>query len=138
MHRDVSRIDENFVKCYECGETILQAQNRMTNKTSRDFVQEDKSFRYRKNNSSRYDKHTDYTPKVSSYCKKKYYADRNWINVIMIDYNSTLNTRPVKFRVKLNGQYDSLTLDEILNVIQKLRLIEIDEQGYNEHFGYEL
>lgn len=124
-HTRLVRIDKNFVRCLECGQSMISQQKMLANKTSRDFVNENKNFaRNFDRNFSNVLEEVDSQSQVPLY---EYYTDKNQINIIIIDRTAKFCTNPPKYEVNINGEKVYLDKEEIDKLLCDLNGIRIDE-----------
>ncbi|AKI78997.1 hypothetical protein [Acanthamoeba polyphaga mimivirus] len=128
-HNRLKRIDDNFVRCLDCGLSLINQVKILPNKSRQDFSKENKSFlRNFDRNFSNLIEQVDEESSVPTY---KYYADRKWLNLIKINNIVQFQTNPPKYEVFINGEKSYLTQKQIDRIIQTLGVIHIDEDQYN-------
>lgn len=117
-HDHIKRIDKNFIKCLDCGQSIINQSSLPRNKTPIDFVNENKipqSF------SNKIFSHVSYDENRNIIPKYEYYRDRNNLNEIIINWADHLYTRPIKFKTIVNSENNYLTKNEIKQLLFDVR-----------------
>lgn len=126
-HNRLERISTDFVRCLDCGQSMISQSKMLLNKTRQDFTKENKSFvrNFDRNFSNTLDEVDD----QDSMPLYEYYTDRMMINKIIVNRKVQFHSQPAKYEVFVNGSKTYLTNDEI----QKL-LIDINALRINESF----
>ena len=83
-HERLNRIDNDFVRCLACGQSLI-SQNQI----------------------EQVDNQTDQTPIY------EYYSDPMELNRIIVNRCPKFSSLPIKFEVNVNGQINYLTKDQI-------------------------
>ena len=128
-HDRLQRIDENFVRCMDCGQSMISQKHMATNKTSKDFTNENKSFcrNFDRNFSNVLEEVDEY----SSSPLYEYYSDRMGINIIIINKRPAFHSYPIKYEVIANGSKSYLTVDYIQKMLSDINAIKIDAKKFN-------
>ncbi len=123
-HSRLQRINNNFVRCQDCGQSMISQTNIPVNKTRQDFTKENKSFiRNFDRNFSNVLEETDNQQTEPLY---EYYTDRMMINVIIVDRRVQFNSDPPKFKVKVNDNRIYLTNGDIMKLLAETNVIRVD------------
>ena len=123
-HPRLKRIDKDFVRCLNCGESMISQKTYSTNKTSADFVKENKSFARNFNRNF-----TNEIEQIDEECDIphiEYYADAHRVNKIIIDKRVVFNSDPPKYKVSVNGGDYYMTKGDFDNLISTVRAIRLD------------
>ena len=123
-HNRLQRINSNFVRCLDCGQSMISQANMPTNKTRQDFTKENKSFirNFDRNFSNVLEEIDDQSIKPLY----EYYTDRMMVNVIIIDRQVRFQSNPPKFEVIVNDTKTYLTNDEIQKLLADANAIRVD------------
>ncbi|BCS82981.1 hypothetical protein QLL95_gp1142 [Cotonvirus japonicus] len=128
-HNRLKRMDKNFVRCLDCGLSIINQSKIQSNKTPREFAEENKSVtRNFDRNFTNILEEIDEQSNVPFY---EYYSDRLWNNLIKYDRTPQFSSDPVKYKIFINGHVHYLMQKEIDNVLSSINAIRIDEDQYN-------
>lgn len=117
------RINDNFVKCTECGEIIVNQKNIVSNKSQKNFVNENKN--YTKNfdrNFSNLIKSEDNIVDDTNL----YYTNRD--RTIFFTINPTPITKNSRniYEIRINGACYYLTNEQIEKILIKYGAIKIE------------
>lgn len=132
-HTRLNRIDENFVRCLDCGQSMISQQKMLMNKTRKDFTKENKSFC--RNFDRNFTNIIEETDEESSQPFFEYYTDKNWINLIIINRTVQFKSNPPKYQIKINGRQLYLTDQEINKILMDIDGIKVDEQQIKMRYG---
>ncbi|XWV26580.1 hypothetical protein QJ857_gp0487 [Tupanvirus soda lake] len=124
-HNRLQRINNDFVRCLDCGQSMISQTKMMTNKTRQDFTKENKSFV--RNFSRNFSNVLEEVDEQASYPLYEYYADRMMINKIIINRRVQFASDPAKFEVIVNGSKTFLTADEIQKLLMDANAFRVDE-----------
>ena len=125
-HGRLTRINNNFVRCLDCGQSMVSQDRLATNKTPKDFVKENKSFvRNFDRNFTNILEETDETNNNPLY---EYFIDRNWRNLVIVNRAVQFSTTPAKYEVIINGERAYLDDAKIGKLLADLNAIRVDEQ----------
>jgi len=127
-HDKTRRINNEFVKCIDCGQKIINIQKHITNKTRNDFTQENKSFH--KNFNKNFSNEIDFDDENSKYVRVEYYADRNRVNNIIVNRLNKYFSDPPKYDVDLNDNKILLNDMQIDKLLRDTNAIRIDERQF--------
>lgn len=123
-HNRLQRIDNNFVRCLDCGQSMISQVNIPMNKSRQDFTKENKSFiRNFDRNFSNILEEVDNKQSRPLY---EYYTDRNMMNIIIVDRRVKFNSDPPKFEVLVNGNKNYLTNNDILKLLSDTGAFRVD------------
>ncbi|AYV85575.1 MAG: hypothetical protein Satyrvirus23_18 [Satyrvirus sp.] len=124
-HVRLSRIDSNFVRCLDCGQSMISQEHISTNKSQKDFVKENKSFmRNFDRNFTNILEENDNKNDLPLY---EFYTDRMFANKVVVDRRIRFQSSPPKYTVFINGKESYLTNNEIQKVLGDINAIRIDE-----------
>jgi len=128
-HRRIGRVDQNFVRCNDCGRSFVDQMSVPSIKKMDDFVKEDQSFQrnFNRNFSNEIEEVESYGPPPV-----EYYVDKNWINRIVIKWERIYGSDPAKYHVSLNGDNTSMTNDQIKQLIQSVRATRISKEQFDQ------
>lgn len=131
-HESTKRIDDVYVKCNNCGLTIISMLQEPKNKSLADFTRENKQF-----NPSRYNDNIIRDQYQKSTIE--YYVDKSFLNKIYIDrsdksvqYKSIDSNAIIKYLVNINGSNEYYTNDEILDLLKQISATRITKEQYNQ------
>ena len=130
-HDRITRIDDNFVRCAKCGQSMISKINLTGNKTRQDFTNENKSFRrnFNRNFTNEIEEVDQYsTPPI------EYYTDINNLNYVIIDRTPIYKTDPIKYKINFNGDVVVMSTDKINEILQKIRAVRIDAEQFKYMF----
>jgi len=129
-HPRLDRINSDFVRCLNCGQSMISQQKMSRNKTRQDFTKENKSFdRNFDRNFTNIIEETDMNHEGSQELFD-YYTDRNWANTVVINRTVQFQSNPPKYEVEINGKNTYLTADKIQELLDNIRAVRIDEGQY--------
>lgn len=120
-HSRLTRVNKDFVRCLDCGQSMISQQKISTNKTSKDFVKENKSFN--RNFDRNFGNKLEEIDEKTSQPLYQYYTDRQRINKIIVNRNAQFSGDPPKFEVDINGSKAYLGDEEIAKLLNDLRKI---------------
>ena len=118
-HSSVRRINNNFIMCNQCGETIVNQLKAPVNKNIKDFTRENRSFMKKQDN----------VPQTRKMLE--YYTDHHGLNHIVIDRSSTTRYSPHKYRVNINGVESWLSNDDIRELLAQSSAMRVDKTAFN-------
>ena len=123
-HNRLQRINNDFVRCLDCGQSMISQSKVVSNKTRQDFTNENKSFvrNFDRNFSNTLEEVDD----QSDNPLYEYYADRMMINKIIINRRVQFQSLPPKFEVFVNGSKTYLTNDDIQKLLIDAGAFRID------------
>lgn len=124
-HSRLTRIDNNFVRCLECGQSMISQQNISRNKTTQDFANENKSFS--RNFDRNFTNILEETDEQSNAPLYEFYTDRRMTNKIVVDKNCRFNSDPPKYEVIVNSFKSYLTNSEIQKLLLDINAIRVDK-----------
>ena len=131
-HQRLTRLNDNFVRCLNCGQSLVSQKYTPTNKTRKDFTNENKSFS--RNFDRNFTNVLEETDSESNRPRYEYYIDRNWTNGIMINRAVQFQSNPPKFEVVINGQTDYLDNEKIMKILSDLNAVRVDENQFKMKF----
>lgn len=124
LHQRLQRIDKNFIRCLACGQSFVNQINIPKNKTGTDFSRENKIFdRNFERNFNNVIEEKDLMPVLI-----EYYADKRFLNIIVIDKTNLFSNNPPKYRVFINGNYDVLTENQIKCLLNDTKATRVDKK----------
>lgn len=131
-HKRVVRVDNNFMRCNDCGRSFVDQLNAPKIKTMEDFVREDSSFQrnFNRNFNNEIEQTESYGP-----VPIEYYVDKNFINRIIVKWERIYGSNPAKYTLTLNGNQSSMTDAQIRELIQNTRAIKISKEQYDQIIG---
>ena len=128
-HEHLYRMDENFVRCRDCGQSMISQVNISINKNRSDFTKENNSFM------KNFDRNFSNIIEEKEDCLKdsiyEYYVDRTLSNFIIIDRKIKFKSDPVKFEVKVNGENNYLTQSLINDLLSSINAVRVDKDHFN-------
>lgn len=131
-HPRIERIDKNFVRCLQCGESMISQKNIAHNKSQRDFSKENDSFtkNFDRNFSNIIDevsKPNEKNIELEQPIRPSYqfYSDRMGLNKIRINKNPAFYSHPVKHEVIINGEKYFLEGPEINKLLTDTKVSRI-------------
>lgn len=124
-HTRLKRLNDNFVRCLDCGLSMVNQKNILTNKNRREFTNENpnstRNFERNFNNILE-EVDTDYNHRPL-----EYYSDPKMINLIIVDRTNYLQSNPVKYRVNINGQMIYFLPNKLHELLTKIKAIRINK-----------
>ena len=130
-HSRVKRLDDNFVRCLKCGQSMISQADVSLNKTGQDFTKENKSFERNFNrNFSNVIEEVDQPgpPPI------EFYTDANNLNYMIIDRTLMFSTNPPKFKINFNGDVVVMTNEKINEILQKIKAVRVDAEQFKYMF----
>lgn len=128
-HSRLKRINDKFVRCLDCGVSMISQNNITSNKSSRDFVKENGSFL--RNFDRNFSNVLEEVDEQSSIPTFEYYTDRNFFNLVRINKVVQFYTNPSKYSVTVNNRTEYLTQAQINKILREINAVRIDEYQYN-------
>lgn len=126
-HDRTTRMNNEFVKCVDCGQKIVNIQNHITNKRCNDFTMEKGSL---KNFDNNFSNTIDFDDNEKKYLRVEYYADRNRVNNIVVNRLNKYFSDPPKYDVNINGTKRLLTDMQIDQLLRDTNTMRIDEHQF--------
>ena len=124
-HNRLQRINPDFVRCLDCGQSMISQKKMITNKTRTDFTNENNRFiRNFDRNFTNVLEEVDQSSNIPLY---EYYTDRIGTNKVIDNRKVQFSSDPPKFEVIVNGSKHYLTADEIRKLLGDINAIRIDE-----------
>ena len=119
-HRRIKRIDDNYVRCYDCGQSFVNQANTISNKTQHDFVKENNYFlKNFDRNFTNVIEQKDHENKEQPI--NEYYRDSSGHNRIQINRVPVFNSYPHKYEVYINGSKYYLTSEHIKTILNEYK-----------------
>lgn len=117
-HTRSERIDDQFIKCFDCGQSFVKPKTEIKNKRCIDFSSENSQFdkNYERNFTNNVEAPTEYGP-----APIEYYIDKTGQNKIIVDRKNQFDSNPQKYRVIINNQDCILTNDKIQTLIKNTK-----------------
>lgn len=131
-HSRLTRLDQNFVRCLNCGQSMINQQTIPKNKTRYDFTKENKSFD--RNFDRNFNNIIEEIDKQNEPVYE-YYTDRNWANMIKINRTVQYQSFPPKYKINVNGEDAILTDSQVKELLNDVKAIRIDEEQFKMKFG---
>lgn len=129
-HDRLKRINKNFVRCLKCGETIINHETIIKNKSSRDFVNENNSFiRNFDRNFSNIIEQVDEENDKPYY---EYYIDRNRVNKIIVNRKVQFNSNPATYETIINGKKYYIDDNKIQNILNQINALKVDADMFKK------
>ena len=122
-HNRFKRVDGNFVRCLDCGQSMISQKILEGNKTRNDFTKENKSFT--RNFDRNFSNELDELDELSTKPIYEYYTDRMDINKIIIDKRPVFSSNPQKYKMTINGSDNYLVQHEIHQMLWDINAIRI-------------
>lgn len=131
-HNRIERINKDFIRCLDCGQSIVNQENILHNKSKSDFIKENKSF---ENNFDRnFSNVIEEMDIVKEPLPLEFYTDKYLKNFIIIDRTIRFRAYPPKYNVNINGQEQFLTENKIKEILNTIQAIKIDEKQFRLRF----
>lgn len=124
-HGRLKRINNDFVRCLECGQSMISQQKMITNKTRQDFTDENKSFV--RNFDRNFTNILEEVDEQSSKALYEYYTDHIMANKIIVNKMVQFVSNPPKYEVIVNGMKSYLTNEEIQKILSDINAIRVDK-----------
>lgn len=122
-HSRLQRIDKNFVRCLDCGQSMISQSRVPTNKTTKDFVKENKGFS--KNFNRNFSNELEETDEQTSRPLYEYYTDRMEVNRIIVNRQDKFKSDPPKYETLVNGDTFYLTNQQIQKILNDVRAFRV-------------
>jgi len=121
-HKRTERIDDQFVKCYDCGHSFVKLKKEIVNKSCLDFTNENLSFdrNYYRNFTNIIEEPIEYGPPPI-----EYYADKNLQNKIIVNRKIVFSADPPKYQVMVNSEPCIMTDDQIKRLLKDTKAIKM-------------
>jgi len=131
-HTRLSRLDNHFVRCLDCGQSMISHKKMLMNKTRKDFTKENKTFEknFDRNFTNIIEETDNHEP-----IPYDYYTDKNWVNNIVIDRTVQHLSYPPQYQITINGKQTLMDNQRISKLLDDIRAIRIDEQQFMMRFG---
>uniref|UniRef100_A0A6C0CAW0 Uncharacterized protein n=1 Tax=viral metagenome TaxID=1070528 RepID=A0A6C0CAW0_9ZZZZ len=129
-HDRTTRINNEFVKCVDCGQKIISIQKHIANKTRDDFTRESKVFH--KSFDKNFSNEIDFDDEDSKYVRVEYYVDRNRVNNIVVNRLNKYFSNPPKYDVNINDKKTLLTDVQIDRLLRDTNAMRVDEHQFYE------
>lgn len=122
-HDRLDRIDDNFVRCLKCGQSLISQKQLINNKSRRDFTKENPNF------NKNFDRNfTNMLEEVeSSKPIYDYYTDKIKANQIIINRQVQFSSNPAKYETNINGVKHYLTKNEINKLLSDINAVHIKQ-----------
>lgn len=131
-HQRLTRLNDNFVRCLDCGQSMVSHYKMALNKRQKDFTKENKSF------VRNFDRNfTNVLEEIDEQTNKpllEYYIDRNWANLVIVNRSVQFQSSPAKYEVVINGERVYLDDLKINKILSELNAIRVDEQQVKNKF----
>ncbi len=125
-HKRLTRINSNFVRCLDCGESMISQKSIVGNKNRKDFEKENKSF------TRNFDRNFSNTIGENDTLNNQpifdYYVDRNLVNTIIVNWNIQFDSDPPKYEVFINDDKTYMTYPEIKKIISDTNCVKVDKE----------
>lgn len=122
-HTRLKRINDDFVRCLECGQSFVNQLYLPMNKKLNDFTRES-NIQF-KNFDRNFTNTIDEVDEFNSKPINHYYTDKHRINKIIVNWNNQFNSDPPKYQITVNGDKSYLTKNEIKKILRDLRAIRV-------------
>lgn len=122
-HERLSRINDNFVRCLSCGQSLISQVNITGNKSRSDFTNENRAFT--RNFDRNFSNELEEIDNINSTPLYEMYTDMNRINQIIVNRLPLFNSDPPKFEVTVNGEKNYLTNENIQKMLYDIRAVRI-------------
>ena len=132
-HDRLQRIDKNFVRCLNCGQSIVCQHKISTNKSMKDFARENKNFT--RNFDRNFSNILEEQSEKSTVPQYEFYTDNMMTNKIIVDRRIKFQSDPPKYEVIVNGSKYYLTNEEIQQLLSDARAVRVDESLFNNYFA---
>jgi hypothetical protein len=122
-HQRVKRLDNNFIRCLQCGQSMISQVETPINKTRAEFTQENKQFErnFHRNFSNQIEQTDLHEP-----APLEYYTDKHNLNHVVIDRSPFYATNPPKYKVNFNGEDVVMTDEQINDVLERIKAMRIN------------
>lgn len=122
-HSRLNRINDNFIRCLDCGQSMISQKVLVGNKTRNDFTRENKSFNTNFNRN--FSNELEEVDELSSAPIYELYGDRMGINKIIVNRKPVFSSQPAKYEVTINGTPNYLTQADIVKTLSAINAIRI-------------
>ncbi|QGR53801.1 hypothetical protein [Moumouvirus maliensis] len=127
-HSRLERIDDNFVRCLTCGQSLISQKTIVNNKRVKDFTKENNNFT--RNFNRNFSNQLEQLDAKSQIPKYEYYTDKYNANLISINKATQLLSDPPKYEVDVNGSKNYLTQSQIDIILKNINAMNIDYDQY--------
>jgi hypothetical protein len=129
-HNRLKRINDNFVRCLACGESMISQKTMSTNKTRQEFTSENNSFE--KNFDRNFNNIIEEQDDLSQMERYEYYTDRIMANKIIVNRAPWPHSHDPIFEVTVNNTKSYLKEDEIKKMLADINAIRVDEYVFKK------
>ncbi len=131
-HTRLQRINDNFVRCLSCGQSLISQKKFDTNKSRLDFTKENKYFdRNFERNFNNIIEEKD----IEGPAPYEYYVDKDWVNIIIINKNVLFDSMPAKYKIFLNGKISIMDNNQIISLLSDTKAIRVDKKLITTKIG---
>lgn len=120
FHESTKRINDNFVRCVNCGQSIIKPSTVIANKTRNDFTQENTSFN--RNFDRNFSNEISEPDKIRQ-GPVQHYSDRYGLNFVTIDWTMQHASNPPKYTIIMNGEKVLVTEKQIDKLLHDMNAI---------------
>jgi hypothetical protein len=124
-HNRLQRINNDFVRCLECGQSMISQSKMLSNKTRQDFTKENKNIH--RNFDRNFSNELEEVDDQNSNPLYEYYSDRMMLNKIIVNRQVKCNSQPPKYEIFVNGSKTYLTNEEIRQLLIDVGAFRVDE-----------
>lgn len=130
-HSRVKRLNENFVRCTKCGQSMISQEDSSLNKSGQDFAKENKSFQrnFDRNFSNVIEEVDQAGP-----APIEFYINPNNNHYLIVDKTVLNNSNPPKFKVNCNGDINVATNEKINEISQRMKAVRVDQEQFKYMF----
>lgn len=133
-HERSKRLDKNFVRCIQCGQSFISQETPHQNKRMGNFVNDNNSFQRNFNRNF-----NNIIPEIESYAPAptEYYIDMKWIYYVIIDRTPIYESNPTKYKIEYGNinssdkNTNTLTDTQINELLHKIKAIKIPKEQYD-------
>lgn len=130
-HNRLKRINKDFVRCLDCGQSMISQRQISGNKTEKDFVKENNSFI--RNFDRNFNNELEETDEFSDKPLYEYYIDRYGVNKVIVNKKVQFYSNPPKLEVQINGSKTYLPQTDIEKLLMKINAIRINKCQFKQH-----
>lgn len=131
-HQRLTRLNDKFVRCLDCGQSMVSHYKMAINKRPKDFANENKSFV--RNFDRNFTNVIEETDEQTNKPLLEYYVDRNWVNLVIVNRSVQFLSSPAKYEVIINGERAYLDEVKLKKLLADLNAIRVDEEQVRHRF----
>lgn len=130
-HSRIKRLNENFVRCTKCGQSMIRQEDVSMNKNGQEFARENKSFQ--RNFDRNFSNVIEEVDRAGP-APIDFFINPNNNDYLIVDRTVMNNSNPPKFKINYNGNITVATNDQVNEISQKIKAIRVDQEQFKYLF----